>query len=143
MSTSRDFLRKYCRCIHVYQFDYADSFAYNSIIKNERMDRSGSATQTVAESGKIMYPWLIEPVINVVVGAKNVTEEDEEAVNAVHYMLKRGKLTATSVPKKYPYGNGKFVLYMESGASIEKLEAAFALLDQVYIKEKESHSCQK
>lgn len=102
--------------------------------------RSGSATQRVAESGKIMYPWLIEPVINVVVGDKNFTEEDEDAVNAVHYMVEHGQLRATSVPQKYPYGNGKFLLYMESGASIEKLEAAYALLAQVYIKEKESHS---
>lgn len=86
-----------------------------------------------------MYPWLIEPVINVVVGDKNVTEEDEDVANEVQDMLERGQLRATSVPQKYAYGNGRFLLYMESGASIEKLETAYALLAQVYIKETESH----
>jgi hypothetical protein len=104
--------------------------------------RSGSAIQKVAESGEIMKrsSFIELAGINIVVGAKNVTEEDEDVANEVQDMLERGQLTATSVPQKYAYGNGKFLLYMESGASVKKLEAAYALLAQVYAKEKESYS---
>ena len=85
----------------------------------------------------------LEVWTTVIAGDEVVTREDQDAENRLMRAIEKGYIEeATSVPQKYAYGNGKFLFYMRVD-KVEELEAAYALIAQVYAKEKESHSCQK